>query len=195
MHMINHNSPYVQHMHSNLYRSQVWTSSIHMLTILDVCTFHAYSKLYNTVYTVQYVQITCTTQYTLYSMYRSHVQHSTHCTVCTDHMYNTAHTVQYVQNPPPHSPVRSMSRNGTRRIRLRRGTGILGTHSTQRMLGFYYKYWFRLPYRHSDITIKCLSKWLPQWTTFHVMHMWRCIFNARPSFGRVERKLFVKYCR
>ena len=61
-------------------------------------------------------------------MYRSHVQNSTHSTVCTDHMYNTAHTVQYVQIQPSHSPVRSRSRNGTRRcIRLGRGTGILGT--------------------------------------------------------------------
>ena len=79
MYMINRNSPYVQYMHSNLYRSHIWPHSKH----LQYWT---------------YVQISCTTQYTQYSMYRSqYVQHSTHSTVCTHLMYNTIYTVQYVQ--------------------------------------------------------------------------------------------------
>ena len=68
MYMIIHNSPYVPHMKSNLYRSQ--TVYEYYVYSRYVRTFHMYGVLYNTVHTVQY-------------MYRFHVQHSIHTVQCT----------------------------------------------------------------------------------------------------------------
>ena len=61
------------------------------------------------------------------------------------------------------------------------------TNELYREFGFCHRY------RHRDVTIKCPSKWLPQWTTFHVIR--RGIFNTRPSFERVKRKALVKNWR